>query len=104
MSLAHFRMLIHEMLNTDPYIYPELAPLIILDGNYPVCMANNGKDNNHTRHIYRIVNLVRNGEKYKMHKIDWCEGNMPLADITTKDVGENYLNTRKKYVMVRLDN
>ena len=39
-----------------------------------------------------------------MHKIDWCEGGMQLEDIATKNVGENYLNPRMKYIMVRLDN
>ena len=43
MTLAHSRMLIHELLNKDPDIVLEEAPLIILDRNYAVCMANNGK-------------------------------------------------------------
>ena len=66
-------------------------------------MANNGKDTNHTIHIDRKLNFVRNVEKWKMHKIDWCEGSLQLADIATKNVGENGLNTRIKYIMVRLD-
>ena len=63
MSLAHFRMLIHELLNKDPDIVPEEAPLIVLDIKSAMCMANNGKDNKHTRHISRRMNLLRNGEK-----------------------------------------
>ena len=39
-----------------------------------------------------------------MHKIDWYEGGLKLADISTKNVDENDLNTRMKYIMVRLDN
>ena len=39
-----------------------------------------------------------------MHKIDWCEGGMQLADIENNNIGENYLNPRIKYIMVRLDN
>ena len=39
-----------------------------------------------------------------MHKIDWCEGCIQLADITNKNVGENDLNTVMKYIIVRLDN
>ena len=39
-----------------------------------------------------------------MRKIDWCEGGLKLADIITKNVGENDLNPRMKYIMVRLDN
>ena len=39
-----------------------------------------------------------------MHKIYWFEGGLQLVDIATKNVGENNLNTRMKYIMVRLDN
>ena len=55
-------------------------------------MTNNGKDTKHTRHIARRVNFVRNGENCKMHKIDWCEGGLQLAEIATKNVGMNDLN------------
>ena len=39
-----------------------------------------------------------------MHKIDKCEGGLQFTDVATKNVGENDLNTRMKYIMVRLDN
>ena len=39
-----------------------------------------------------------------MHKIGWSEGDLQLADIVTKNVGEHNLTTRMKYIMVRLDN
>ena len=52
MALAHLRMLIHEFLNKDPYIFPEEAPLVVLDINYSICMAKNGKDQ-HTSHIFK---------------------------------------------------
>ena len=61
MALAHFRMLIHELLNKDPDIVPEESPLIVLDSKSAICMANNGKDNKHTRHIARRMHFVRNG-------------------------------------------
>ena len=86
MALAHFIMLIHEFLNKDPDIVPEEAPLIVLDSKSAMCMAKNGKDTKHTIHISRIMHFVRNGEKFKMHKIDWCEGGLQLADIGTKNV------------------
>ena len=38
-----------------------------------------------------------------MHKIDWFEGGLKLADIATKNVGDNDLTPRMKYIMVRLD-
>ena len=67
-------------------------------------MAKNGKDTKHTRHIARIMHFVRNVEKYKMHKIDLCEGGLQLADIGTKNVSETDLTPRMKYIMVRLEN
>ena len=72
MDLAHFRMLISELLNKDTYIVPEEDPLIVLDSKYTMCMAKNGKDTKHTRQIARRMNFVSNGLKCKMHKIDWC--------------------------------
>ena len=69
MALSRFRVLIHELLNKDPDIVPKEAPIIIFDRNSDVCMANNGKDTNNTRHISRRVHFVRNGENCKMHKI-----------------------------------
>ena len=104
MALAHFRMLIHELLNNDPDIVPEEAPLIVLDSKSSMYMANNGKDNKHTRHIARRMHYVRNGEKCKMHKIDWCEGGLQLADIGANNISEPDLTPRMKYIMVRLDN
>ena len=71
MALAHVRMLIHELLNKDPEIFPEEAPLIVLDSTYAMYMAKNYKDTKHTRHIARRIHSIRNGEKCKMQKIDW---------------------------------
>ena len=67
-------------------------------------MSKNGKDTKHTRQISRRVHFVSNGENFKMHKIYWCEGGLQLSDIVNNNVGENYLNPRMKYIMVRLDN
>ena len=75
-----------------------------MDGKSDVCIVNNGKDTNHTMHISRRVHFVRNGKKLKIHKIDWCERGMQLADIATKNVGENELNPRIKYIMVSIEN
>ena len=55
MALANFSMLIHEVLNKDPGIVPEEAPLIRLYIKYSVCMANNGKYTKYKRHIERRV-------------------------------------------------
>ena len=51
MDLSHFKMLIHELLNNYSDIVPEEAPLNILDIKSAVCVDNNGKDTEHTRHI-----------------------------------------------------
>ena len=69
-----------------------------------MCMSKNGKDVKHTRRNARRINFVRNGERCKIHTIDWCEGGLQLAYISTKNDGENYLTTRIKYIMVRLEN
>ena len=63
MALAHFRMLINELLNKDPDIVTEEAPLIVLDSKSAMCMPENGKDTKDTRHIASRMHLVRNGEK-----------------------------------------
>ena len=104
MALAHFRMLIHELLNKDSFIVPGEAPLIVLDSKSDMCMAKNGKDTKHTRHIARRMHFVRNGEKCKMHKINWFEVGLQLAYIGTKNVSEPDLTPRMKYIMVRLEN
>ena len=78
--------------------------MIVLDGKSAVCMAKNGKDVKHSRHIARIMHFVSNREKCKMHKIDWCEAGLQLVDIATKNVGEHDLTPRMKYIMVLLDN
>ena len=104
MALAHFRVLIHELLNKYPEIVTEESPLIVLDSKSVMCMANNGKDTKHTRHIARRMHFVRNGEKCRMHKIDWCEGGMQLSAIATKNVSEPDLTPRMKYIMVRREN
>ena len=103
MALAHFRMLIHELLNKDPDMVPQEDHFIVLDSKSSMCMANNGKDAKHTRHIVRRMHFVRNEEKCKMQKIDWCEGGLQLADISTKNVSEPDLTPRMKYIMVRLE-
>ena len=61
MVLAHFRMLIHELLSKDPDIFPEEAPFIVLYSKFSMCMANNGKDTKHSRHSARRMHLVKNG-------------------------------------------
>ena len=104
MALAHFRMLINELFNEDPDMVPKEAPLIVLYRKSAMCMAKNGKDTKHTRHIARRMHFVRNGEKCKMQKIDCCEGGLQLSDIGTKNVSEPDLTPRMKYIMVRLEN
>ena len=69
-----------------------------------MCMDKNGKYTKHTRRIVRIMYFLRNGKKFKMHKIGCCEGGLQLADIGTNNVGEHDSNPGIKYIMVRLDN
>ena len=83
---------------------PKEAPLIVLDSKSDMCMAKNGRDTKHTRHISRRMHFVRNGDKCKMHKIEWREGGLQLEDIGTKNVSEPDLTPRMEYIMVRLEN
>ena len=53
MALAHFRVLIHELVNKDPDIVTEEAPLVVFVIKSDMCMANNGNDTRQTRHIAR---------------------------------------------------
>ena len=50
------------------------------------------------------MNFVRNVEKCQIHKIDWCERGLQLADIYTKNVGEYHLAPRMEYIMAIIDN
>ena len=104
MDLAHFRMLIHELLNKDTDIVPEEASNIFLDSKSVMCLDNNGKYTKHTRHIAIRIHFVRNVEKCKMHNIYWCEGGLQLADISTKNIGEHDLTPWIKYILVTLEN
>ena len=91
-------------MNKCQYVDTDQTPLIILNRESDVFMAKNGRNTKHTRHIARRINLERNGEKCKMHKIEWFEGGLQLADIGTKNVSEPDLTPRMKYIMVRLEN
>ena len=78
--------------------------MIVLYSKSDMCMDNNDKDTKYTRQISKIIHLVKNGEKCKMHNIDWCKGGLQLVDIATNNVGEHDLTTILRYIMVRLDN
>ena len=68
-------------------------------------MAKNGKDTKHTRHIEKIMLFFcKEWRKCKMHKIDWFEGGLQLAEIGSKSFGEPDLAPRMKYIMARLEN
>ena len=104
MDLAHFRMLIHELLNNYPDIVTEEYPLMILDIKSSAYMDKNSKDTKHISHIARRVHFVRNGENYKMQKIDWWEVGLQLEDIANNNSGDNDLNPRMKYIVVIIEN
>ena len=91
-------------MNKDRDIVTEEVTVIILDSKSAVCMANIGEDTKHTRHIDRRAHFVRNSDKFRMHKFDWCARGLKLEDIINKNVGENGLNPRMKYKMVSFEN
>ena len=72
MALSYFRMLINDFFNKDTDKVSDEAPMVFFDSKSDMCMDNNGKDTKYTRHIARRIHFVRNGEKYKMHNINWC--------------------------------
>ena len=61
MAIAHFRVLVHELLNEDTDMVPKEVPLIVLDRKSAMCMAKNGSNTKHTRHIARRMHFARNG-------------------------------------------
>ena len=75
-----------------------------MDSKSPVCMFNNGHETNHTSNISIRVHFLINFEKCEMKNIEWCEGGLQYAVIVITHVGKNYLNTRMKYIIVRLNN
>ena len=76
----------------------------MLDSKSAVYMDKNGKDTKHTRHIERRVHFVRNDEKCKIQNIDWCEGDLQLANIANNNFCEHDLTPIMKYIMARLEN
>ena len=52
-SLAHLSILYNELMDKDPEVVPEQAPLVLLDRKSSVCMAKSIKGTKHTIHIYR---------------------------------------------------
>ena len=75
-----------------------------MDSKSSMSMDKNRKDTKNTNQIYGRVNFVRNVENWKIHTNDWCEGGLQLAYIATKNICENYLNTRIEVKMIGLDN
>ena len=75
-----------------------------MDRTSDLCMSNNGKDRNNTRHMYIRVHLVRNVENFKMNNTEFCEGYLHLEEISAKNFGESGLNLIMKYIMARIEN
>ena len=61
MALAHFRMLINELLNKDPGKVPEEAPLIVLDSKYAMCMASSKDCPDTGKSTGAYINLYQGG-------------------------------------------
>ena len=62
--------------------------MVVLDSKYAMCIGKNDNYTKHTRHIARRIHFLWNGENCNMHRIDWCEGVLQLADIANKSVDE----------------
>ena len=103
MALAHFRMINSELEGKEPDQLPSDPPLIILDSKAGVDMSKNGKDTKYTRHIARRVHFVRQGEAQGLHRVSWCEADLQLADIGTKNVRADEMQPRRSYLMVKVE-
>ena len=66
-----------------------------------MCVAGNGKDAKHTRHIASRMNFVSNGEKCNMHKIDWFDRGLNFSDIGTNNVSEPDITIEYHQVVVK---
>ena len=104
MTLSHFRVLYNDLTKKDPDVFPDQAPLIIFDNKSDLCMAKDGKDTKHNRHIAIITQLIRNGEYLNLHNTVWYGGGLKLTYIGTNNVREDQLNTRLGYNMVIIYN
>ena len=102
MAIETFMVINNELLNKDPDMFPEKAPIIILDIKSAICVDKIVKDTKHTRHISRRINFVRNGEERNFHKTVWCEVVLKMEDIGTKNVRENGFNRILVYAMGRI--
>ena len=76
MELLSFIILNSLLVNKDPDVVPEQAPLIILGSNVAVYMANNCKDAKHIRKFSSRMYFVRNGVECNLHNTVWCEVDM----------------------------
>ena len=83
---------------------PEQVSIIILDIKSAICMAKNGKDTKHTRHIPIGMHFVINGKELNLNKTVWYEVGLQMAYIGTNNVMVYQFNHILLYAMVRLDN
>ena len=75
-------------------MFPEEAPLIIMDNKSSVCVAKNDNNTKHIRHISIRMHFVKQSEEFIFHKTVRCEGGLQLSDIGTNNVREYILNPR----------
>jgi len=101
MSTDHHRMLLNELDRVNPDDNP--SPIaILLDSKSAIAMGKSFKDTKHTRHIARRFHYVREGEQQGRFKIQYIDNSLQFSDIGTKNTTIDDLESRMKFLMVKV--
>ena len=102
MAVDHHRMLLNELDGKDPDDISEAIP-ILLDSASAIAMAKHAKDTKHTRHIARRLHYVREGEQQSRFSLSYIPAEKQLADIGTKALSEEDMNSRYDIISAIVD-
>ena len=101
MSTDHHRMLLNELDRVNPDDNP--SPIaILLDSKSAIAIGKSFKDTKHTRHIARRFHYVREGEQQGRFKIQYIDNSLQFSDIGTKNTTIDDLESRMKFLMVKV--
>ena len=92
-------MLYNELRLCDPDDNHFPVP-IILDSQSAQAMGRSFRDTKHTRHVARRYHFVRQGQHSGAHSLHWCNADLQLADVGTKNLDGAQLRPRLSYLFV----
>ena len=92
-------MLYNEMRLRDPDDNHLVVP-IIMDSQSAQAMGHSFRDTKHTRHVARRYHYVHQGEKTGAHSLNWCNADLQLVDIGTKNLDGAQIRPRLSYLFV----